>query len=47
VPAKNMDEVTEGGKKIALIKDIKPVKMENGRVVLSVGSGDYDFEVKY
>jgi alpha-L-rhamnosidase len=47
VPAKNMDDVTEGGKKIAVIKEIKSVKVENGRTVLSVGSGDYDFEVKY
>jgi alpha-L-rhamnosidase len=47
VPAKSMDEVTERGKKISVIKEIKPVKMENDRVVLSVGSGDYDFEVKY
>ncbi|WP_121811193.1 alpha-L-rhamnosidase [Mucilaginibacter kameinonensis] len=47
VPSKNMDEVTEGGKKVSAIKDIKQVKMENGRAVLSIGSGDYDFEVKY
>jgi alpha-L-rhamnosidase len=47
VPAKNIDEVTEGGKKISAIKDIKPVKMHGGRAVLSIGSGDYDFEVKY
>ncbi|WP_431200801.1 alpha-L-rhamnosidase C-terminal domain-containing protein [Mucilaginibacter sp. P19] len=47
VPAKAMDEVTEGGKKISIIKYIKPVKIENGKVVLSIGSGDYDFEVKY
>lgn len=47
VPAKNMDEVTEGGRKVSAIKDIKTVKMENGKAVLSVGSGDYDFEVKY
>ncbi|MET3503298.1 alpha-L-rhamnosidase [Mucilaginibacter rubeus] len=47
VPAKNMNEVTEGGKKISAMKDIKPVKIDNGRAVLSIGSGDYDFEVKY
>ncbi|XHR92866.1 family 78 glycoside hydrolase catalytic domain [Mucilaginibacter sp. UC70_90] len=47
VPAKYMDEVTEGGKKISAIKEIKAIKMENGRAVLSIGSGDYDFEVKY
>jgi alpha-L-rhamnosidase len=47
IPTKNMDEVTESGKKISAFKDIKQVKMENSRVVLSIGSGDYDFEVKY
>lgn len=47
MPAKNMDALTETRKKISAIKDIKAIKMENGRAVLSIGSGDYDFEVKY
>lgn len=47
MPAKNIGEVTEGGTKISAIKDIKQMKMENGRAVLSIGSGNYDFEVKY
>ncbi|MFS2188071.1 family 78 glycoside hydrolase catalytic domain [Mucilaginibacter sp. Mucisp84] len=47
VPAKAMDEVIENGRKVSAIKDGKPVKMENGKAVLSIGSGDYDFEVKY
>ncbi|QEM05275.1 Bacterial alpha-L-rhamnosidase [Mucilaginibacter rubeus] len=47
VPAKAMDEVTGNGRKVSAIKDVKPVKMENGKAVLSIGSGDYDFEVKY
>ena len=47
VPAKNMDGLTEGGVKISAIKNIRQVKMENDRAVLSIGSGNYDFEVKY
>ena len=47
IPTKNMNEVTEDGRKVSAIKDIKQIKMESGRAVLSIGSGDYDFEVKY
>jgi alpha-L-rhamnosidase len=47
VPAKAMDKVTESGQKISAIKEIKAIKMESGRAVLSISSGDYDFEVKY
>jgi alpha-L-rhamnosidase len=46
LPATKNAVITEGGKQMAAIKDIKLVKMENGRAIFRVGSGSYDFEVK-
>jgi alpha-L-rhamnosidase len=46
LPATTITGITEGGKQLAGIKDIKLVKMENGRAVFRIGSGSYDFEVK-
>jgi alpha-L-rhamnosidase len=45
VPAANRFAVTEGGKPIGDVADVKFVRVEDGDVVLEVGSGDYAFAV--
>jgi alpha-L-rhamnosidase len=44
VPAASQDQVMEGGKKTA--SGVKFIKMEDGRAVFEVGSGDYEFQTK-
>jgi alpha-L-rhamnosidase len=44
VPAASAEGVTENGKSVAQARGVKLVKMENGRAVFSVGSGNYSFE---
>jgi alpha-L-rhamnosidase len=44
IPAKSADEVFEGGEPAAKSRDVKFLRMENGRAVFEIGSGDYDFE---
>ena len=44
LPAKEITSVTENGKTLKDIAGVKAVKMEAGRAVLEVGSGDYRFE---
>jgi alpha-L-rhamnosidase len=44
VPAKSAESVTENGKPAVQADGVKLVRMENGRAVLSVGSGNYCFE---
>jgi alpha-L-rhamnosidase len=49
VPAGSIDEVYEGGRKIAVSSaenGVRFVKMEDGRAVLEIGSGEYTFEVR-
>ncbi|MDQ6761586.1 MAG: glycoside hydrolase family 78 protein [Bacteroidota bacterium] len=46
VPAANVDDVMEGGKKISDIKEIKMANNEDGYVVLNLGSGSYHFTAK-
>lgn len=46
IPAENIDDVLENGKKLAGNTDIKVIGVENNRVVLQVGSGDYHFQSK-
>lgn len=46
IPADNVGAVTEGGKPASTVKEIKLLKMENGKAVFRIGSGSYDFEVK-
>ena len=46
VPATNLEKITEGEVKLNDNKDIRVIGMEDGRVVLEVGSGDYSFEAK-
>jgi len=44
VPAKSAESVTENGKPVVQAQGVKMVRMENGRAVFSVGSGEYSFE---
>jgi alpha-L-rhamnosidase len=44
VPASSADSVTENGKATAQARGVKLVKIENGRAVFSIGSGNYTFE---
>jgi alpha-L-rhamnosidase len=44
VPASSPDSVTENGKAAAQARGVKLVKMENGRAVFAIGSGNYTFE---
>ncbi len=45
IPAKSTSEIKEGGKAISGRKDIQVIGKENGRIVLKVGSGDYEFVI--
>jgi alpha-L-rhamnosidase len=44
VPAKSAEAVTEGGQKANAAKGVKFMRMENGRALYKVGSGNYQFE---
>ncbi|MDR6943996.1 alpha-L-rhamnosidase [Mucilaginibacter pocheonensis] len=47
IPINKVDAgITESGQNAAAVKDIKLIKMENGRAVFQIASGSYDFEVK-
>jgi alpha-L-rhamnosidase len=46
IPANSIGEVREGGKPTSTVKEIKLLKMEDGKAVFAIGSGSYDFEVK-
>lgn len=43
IPAGSKNELTEGGKKLSRVEGVKFLRMEDGRAVLEVGSGDYSF----
>ncbi len=43
LPASDVAQVTEGGKAVARVASVKFLGMEEGRVVLEVGSGQYKF----
>jgi alpha-L-rhamnosidase len=43
LPARDVAQVTEGGKAVARVASVKFLGMEEGRVVLEVGSGQYKF----
>lgn len=47
VPAKNIKAVTESGKNISQINEIKYLGEKDGYVILSVGSGSFSFNIKY
>jgi alpha-L-rhamnosidase len=46
IPAREINQVTEGGKPLGVIKDIKVKGTEDNYVVLNVGSGKYHFTVR-
>jgi alpha-L-rhamnosidase len=46
IPASNADDITEGGKKLSSINDMKISGNEGGYVVLNFGSGIYHFVAK-
>lgn len=43
IPARTEKEVRENGKRIAGVKGIRFLRLEEGRAVLEIGSGDYTF----
>ncbi len=43
LPASSANQITEGGKNLEKVKDVKFLKLEGGRAVLEVGSGSYHF----
>ncbi|MEY4385883.1 MAG: hypothetical protein RLY20_1166 [Verrucomicrobiota bacterium] len=43
VPVSDAEKITEGGKPLAKVKDVKLLHVEGGRAVLAVGSGTYRF----
>jgi alpha-L-rhamnosidase len=46
LPAKDLASVTEGNKKLTSNKDFKIIAVENGRVLVEIGSGYYQFKTK-
>ena len=46
IPATNADDITESGKKLSSINEIKISSVENSYVVLNIGSGAYHFVSK-
>ena len=42
-PASSINEIKEGNKQVAGLNSVKFLRMENGKVVLEIGSGDYSF----
>jgi alpha-L-rhamnosidase len=46
IPARDMADITESGKPIAKVREVKYVRQENGRLIFQVGSGAYDFVSK-
>jgi alpha-L-rhamnosidase len=47
VPAESVDAITENGKPVMQVEGLKFVRVEDYRVNLEVGSGDYTFVCKY
>ncbi|UOQ67976.1 alpha-L-rhamnosidase C-terminal domain-containing protein [Hymenobacter volaticus] len=43
IPAKDVKDVEESGKKVSGVAGVKFVRMEGDRAVFEVGSGDYAF----
>jgi secreted protein with Ig-like and vWFA domain len=44
IPAKSAGDVTEGGKAIPQVTDVKFLREENGRAIFEIASGSYEFE---
>lgn len=47
VPAKESASVTEGGKPLERVADLKVVRREPSAVVVEIGSGNYEFRSKW
>lgn len=47
IPANAKSDVTENGKKVAGIDGIKFLRMENGKALFEVGSGEYHFKSEF
>jgi alpha-L-rhamnosidase len=47
VPAKSEEEILESGKPVAQSSGVKFLRMENGRAVFEIGSGQYEFESRF
>lgn len=47
VPAESVDAVTESGQPVSKVEGLKFVRIEDCRVNLEIGSGDYTFVCKY
>ncbi len=46
IPAKKLTDITENGKNITKLKEIKPLGTEDGSLVVEVGSGTYHFLIR-
>lgn len=46
LPSKETSIITEGGKALNQVKDVKLIGYHNGKTLLAVGSGSYSFTVK-
>ena len=44
IPAKSLNDVLESGNNLANAEGVTDVKFDNGKVVLQVASGDYQFK---
>ena len=47
IPAKAINTIQERGKQVSDNKEINVVGQDNGRVILELGSGSYQFTTKY
>ena len=47
LPAGNLEDITENGKPVKEVEGLKYVRIEEGRVNLEIGSGEYVFKCKY
>jgi alpha-L-rhamnosidase len=45
LPAKSINEVKEGNRQVAESQNVQFLKMENGKAVFQIGSGNYSFTV--
>nr|WP_245652379.1 alpha-L-rhamnosidase [Rufibacter tibetensis] len=46
IPARSQNDITESGKAVSSASGVRFLKMEGGRAVFEIGSGDYAFVVK-
>lgn len=47
IPAASVDDITESGKPVMEVEGLKFVRIENNRVNLEIGSGEYTFSCRY